>query len=136
MRVELKRFKLTDRWSNRLPRGLKCPIFMDDEVIGFGVQVRETDSKSFTSTTPSRTTPTAIHRRFSPIVWRHRTLNTLLRCIWQLCGTLRPTPDTSRRRGENGGAICPRRRHKAIRCGQSLRGERGQLFGRRIIWQF
>ena len=81
MRVELKRFKLTDRWSNRLPRGLKCPIFMDDEVIGFGVQVRETDSKSFTSTTPSRTTPTAIHRRFSPIVWRHRTLNTLLRCI-------------------------------------------------------
>jgi hypothetical protein len=51
---------------------------MDDEVIGFGVQVRETDSKSFTSITPSRTTPAAIHR-FSPIVWRHRTLNTQLR---------------------------------------------------------
>ena len=30
----------------------------------------------------------------------------------------------------SGGAICPRRRQKAIRSEQSLGGERGQLFGR------
>lgn len=49
MRVELKRVKLTDRFvKSTTTGGRKSPIFMDDEVIGFGVQVRETGRKSFT----------------------------------------------------------------------------------------
>jgi hypothetical protein len=49
MRVELKRSKLTDRFvKSATTDGRKSPIFMDDEVIGFGVQVRETGRKSFT----------------------------------------------------------------------------------------
>ena len=31
-----------------MARGRKSPIFMDEEVIGFGLQVRETGRKSFT----------------------------------------------------------------------------------------
>jgi hypothetical protein len=39
MRVELKRSKLTDRFvKSATTDGRKSPIFMDDEVIGFGVQ--------------------------------------------------------------------------------------------------
>jgi integrase len=49
MRRELKRVKLTDRFvKSATTGGRKSPIFMDDEVIGFGVQVRETGRKSFT----------------------------------------------------------------------------------------
>ena len=49
MRVELKRVKLTDRFvKSATTGGRKSPIFMDDEVIGFGVQVRETGRRSFT----------------------------------------------------------------------------------------
>ena len=49
MRVELKRVKLTDRFvKSATTDGRKSPIYMDDEVIGFGVQVRETGRKSFT----------------------------------------------------------------------------------------
>jgi len=49
MRVELRRVKLTDRFVKSATAGeRKSPIFMDDEVIGFGVQVRETGRKSFT----------------------------------------------------------------------------------------
>jgi hypothetical protein len=49
MRVELKQAKLTDRFvKSATTDGRKSPIFMDDEVIGFGVQVRETGRKSFT----------------------------------------------------------------------------------------
>ena len=48
MRVSL-RVKLTDRFVKLATTdGRKSPIFMDDEVIGFGVQVRETGRKSFT----------------------------------------------------------------------------------------
>jgi hypothetical protein len=37
MRVELKRSKLTDRFvKSATTDGRKSPIFMDDEVIGFG----------------------------------------------------------------------------------------------------
>jgi hypothetical protein len=47
MRVELKRVKLTDRFvKSATTGGRKSPIFMDDEVIGFGVQVRETGRAS------------------------------------------------------------------------------------------
>lgn len=43
------RVKLTDRFvKSAALNGRKSPIFMDDEVIGFGVQVRETGRKSFT----------------------------------------------------------------------------------------
>src|ERR1700731_4240827 len=43
------RIKLTDRFvKSATPGGRKSPIFMDDEVIGFGVQIRETGRKSFT----------------------------------------------------------------------------------------
>ena len=49
MRVELKRVRLTDRFvKSATTGGRKSPIFMDDEVIGFGVQVRETGRRSFT----------------------------------------------------------------------------------------
>ena len=49
MRVELKRVKLTDRFvKSATTGGRKSPIFMDDEVIGFGLQVRETGRRSFT----------------------------------------------------------------------------------------
>lgn len=49
MRVELKRVKLTDRFVKAATSGdRKSPIFMDDEVIGFGLQVRQTGRKSFT----------------------------------------------------------------------------------------
>jgi hypothetical protein len=49
MQVELKRVKLTDRFvKSATTGGRKSPIFMDDEVIGFGLQVRETGRKSFT----------------------------------------------------------------------------------------
>jgi Arm DNA-binding domain len=49
MRVELKRVKLTDRFVKSATSGnRKSPIFMDDEVIGFGIQVRGTGRKSFT----------------------------------------------------------------------------------------
>ena len=49
MHVELKRVKLTDRFvKSATAGGRKSPIFIDDEVVGFGVQVRETDRKSFT----------------------------------------------------------------------------------------
>ena len=43
------RVKLTDRFAKQAaPRGRRSPIFMDEEVIGFGLQVRETGRKSFT----------------------------------------------------------------------------------------
>jgi integrase len=43
------RVKLTERFVKlATSSGRKSPIFMDDEVIGFGVQVRETGRKSFT----------------------------------------------------------------------------------------
>ncbi len=43
------RVKLTDRFvKSATTEGRKSPIFMDDEVIRFGVQVRETGRKSFT----------------------------------------------------------------------------------------
>jgi Arm DNA-binding domain len=49
MRAELKRVKLTDRFVKAATSGdRKSPIFMDDEVIGFGLQVRQTGRKSFT----------------------------------------------------------------------------------------
>lgn len=49
MRIELKRVKLTDRFvKSATTDGRKSPIFMDDEVIGFGVQVRETGRERFT----------------------------------------------------------------------------------------
>jgi hypothetical protein len=49
MRAELRRVKLTDRLvKSATTGGRKSPIFMDDEVIGFGVQVRQTGRKSFT----------------------------------------------------------------------------------------
>jgi hypothetical protein len=42
------RIKVTDRFVKLAATGgRKSPIFMDDEVIGFGVQVRETGRKSF-----------------------------------------------------------------------------------------
>ena len=43
------RVKLTDRFAKQAaPRGRRSPIFMDEEVIGFGLQDRETGRKSFT----------------------------------------------------------------------------------------
>jgi len=49
VRLELKRVKLADRFvKSATSDGRKSPIFMDDEVIGFGVQVRETGRKSST----------------------------------------------------------------------------------------
>lgn len=49
MRQELQRTKLVDRFVKAATiGGRRSPIFMDDEVIGFGVQVRETGRKSFT----------------------------------------------------------------------------------------
>ena len=49
MRPELKRVRLTDRFvKSATTDGRKSPIFMDNEVIGFGVQVRDTGRKSFT----------------------------------------------------------------------------------------
>ncbi len=49
MRVELKRVKLTDRFVKSATTGdRKSPFLMDEEVIGFGVQVRQTGRKSFT----------------------------------------------------------------------------------------
>lgn len=49
MRVELKRVKLTDRFvKSATTGGPRSPIFMDDGVIGFGVQIRDTGRKSFT----------------------------------------------------------------------------------------
>ncbi len=49
MQLELKRLKLTGRFvKSATTEGRKSPIFMDDEVIGFGVEVRETGRKSFT----------------------------------------------------------------------------------------
>jgi hypothetical protein len=43
------RVKLTDRFVKSVTTdGRKSPFFMDDEVIGFGVQVRGTGRKSFT----------------------------------------------------------------------------------------
>jgi hypothetical protein len=42
------RLRLTNRFvKSATPNGRKSPIFMDDEVIGFGAQVRETGRKSF-----------------------------------------------------------------------------------------
>lgn len=49
MRPGLKRVRLTDRFvKSATTGGRKSPIFMDNEVIGFGVQLRETGRKSFT----------------------------------------------------------------------------------------
>jgi hypothetical protein len=49
MHAKQKRVKLTDRFvKSATTGGRKSPIFMDDEVIGFGVQIRETGRKSFT----------------------------------------------------------------------------------------
>ena len=43
------RTRLTDRFvKSAAANGRKSPIFMDDEVIGFGIQVRESGRKSFT----------------------------------------------------------------------------------------
>ena len=43
------RTRLTDRYvKSATTGGRKSPIFIDDEVIGFGLQVRETGRKSFT----------------------------------------------------------------------------------------
>jgi hypothetical protein len=43
------RTRLTDRFvKSASADGRKSPIFMDDEVIGFGIQVRKTGRKSFT----------------------------------------------------------------------------------------
>ena len=48
MRIVVKRVKLTDRFAKSATTvGRKSPIFMDHEVVGFGVQVRETGHKSF-----------------------------------------------------------------------------------------
>jgi hypothetical protein len=49
MHAKQRRVKLTDRCvKSATTEGRKSPIFMDDEVIGFGVQVRDTGRKSFT----------------------------------------------------------------------------------------
>ena len=49
MKAKSTRVKLTDRFvKSATTDARKSPIFMDDEVIGFGVQVRETGRKSFT----------------------------------------------------------------------------------------
>ncbi len=46
MRVELKRIKLTDRFvKSATTGGPRSPIFMDDGVIGFYVQIRDTGRK-------------------------------------------------------------------------------------------
>ena len=51
MQIKQKRIEKAN-WIHRekRPRRMarKSPIFMDDEVIGFGVQVRDTGRKSFT----------------------------------------------------------------------------------------
>ena len=55
MRVELKRVKLTDRFvKSATTDGRNSPIFMDDEVIVFGVQVGETGRKASPSTKYSK----------------------------------------------------------------------------------
>jgi hypothetical protein len=42
------RVRLTNRFvRSATPEGRKSPIFMDDQVIGFGVQVRKTGRESF-----------------------------------------------------------------------------------------
>ena len=42
------RIRLTDRFvKSATPSGRKSPIFMDDAVIGFGVQVRETELRQY-----------------------------------------------------------------------------------------
>jgi len=49
VRVELKRIKLTDHFvKSATTGGPRSPIFMDDGVIGFGVQIRDTGRKSVT----------------------------------------------------------------------------------------
>jgi hypothetical protein len=43
------RMRLTDRFvKSAAANGRKSPIFMDDEVIGFGIQVRESGRTRFT----------------------------------------------------------------------------------------
>ena len=47
--VKKKPLKPTDRFvKSATTGGCKSPIFMDEEVIGFGIQVREAGRKSFT----------------------------------------------------------------------------------------
>ncbi len=48
MQIKLARVKLTSFIKSTTTGGRNSPIFMDDDVIGFGVQVRETGRKSFT----------------------------------------------------------------------------------------
>ena len=49
IKAKSTRVKVTDRFvKSATTDARKSPIFMDDEVIGFGVQVRETGRKSFT----------------------------------------------------------------------------------------
>ena len=60
------RVKLTDRFvKSATTGGRKSPIFMDDEVIEFGVEVRETGRKSFTLDYMfRRAAPATLHQRF------------------------------------------------------------------------
>jgi hypothetical protein len=49
------RVRLTDRFvKSATTGGRRSPIFMDDEVIGFGIQVRETAARALRSTTRSK----------------------------------------------------------------------------------
>jgi hypothetical protein len=42
------RVNLTERFAKATTEGRKSPIFYDDEVIGFGLQVRDNGRKTFT----------------------------------------------------------------------------------------
>lgn len=64
--AELKRIRLTDRFVKfATTGGRKSPIFMDEEVNGFGIQVRETGRKRVNARLHvRRSAPTALRRRF------------------------------------------------------------------------
>ncbi len=66
MRVELKRVRLTERFvKSATTGGRKSPIYMDDEVIGFGVQVRVTGRKLFPWERPHPDTSRSDHTEVS-----------------------------------------------------------------------
>jgi hypothetical protein len=64
---------LTERFAKSAAvEGRKSPIFYDDEVIGFGVQVRDNGRKTFTGLHLRRTPPTVFYRRLSGLERRFR----------------------------------------------------------------